>query len=55
MAGDSNNLNAFIEIIKQPVKTMRFRYKSETRLHSSLPGRDSRPDNKKFPTIRVSK
>lgn len=45
----------YVEIIEQPAsKALRFRYECEGRSAGSIPGVNSTPENKTFPSIRVS-
>lgn len=44
----------YIEILEQPASGIRFRYEIEGRSAGSIPGENSRPDLKTYPTIRVS-
>ena len=45
----------YVEIIEQPAsKALRFRYECEGRSAGSIPGVNSTPENKSYPTIRVS-
>lgn len=45
----------YVEIVEQPAsKALRFRYECEGRSAGSIPGVSSTPENKTFPTIRVS-
>lgn len=44
-----------VEILEQPAsKALRFRYECEGRSAGSIPGVNSTPENKTFPSIRVS-
>ncbi|XP_051171659.1 embryonic polarity protein dorsal-like isoform X2 [Leptopilina boulardi] len=43
----------YIEILEQPASGIRFRYEIEGRSAGSIPGENSRPDMKTYPTIRV--
>lgn len=44
----------FIKIIEQPAsKALRFRYECEGRSAGSIPGVNSTPENKTYPTIQV--
>lgn len=46
--------NPFIRIREQPAsKALRFRYECEGRSAGSIPGVNSTPENKTFPTIEV--
>ena len=46
--------SAFVQILEQPApKGLRFRYECEGRSAGSIPGVNSSPDNKTFPTIQV--
>ncbi|XP_058789851.1 embryonic polarity protein dorsal-like isoform X2 [Phymastichus coffea] len=45
---------AYVEIVEQPAsKALRFRYECEGRSAGSIPGVNSTPENKTFPTIRI--
>lgn len=45
---------AYVKIIEQPAsKALRFRYECEGRSAGSLPGVNSTPENKTFPTIQI--
>ncbi|KAK2580700.1 hypothetical protein KPH14_011330 [Odynerus spinipes] len=47
-------LMPYVEIIEQPAsKALRFRYECEGRSAGSIPGVNSTPENKTFPTIRI--
>ena len=50
------NVNSpWVEIVEQPAsKALRFRYECEGRLAGSIPGVHSTPENKTYPTIKVS-
>ena len=50
----SENTRPYIEILEQPSTGIRFRYEIEGRSAGSIPGQNSRPDIKTYPTIRVS-
>ncbi|XP_015172824.1 PREDICTED: embryonic polarity protein dorsal-like isoform X3 [Polistes dominula] len=44
----------YVEIVEQPAsKSLRFRYECEGRSAGSIPGVNSTPENKTFPTIRI--
>lgn len=44
----------YVEIIEQPApKALRFRYECEGRSAGSIPGKNSSPENKTYPTIKV--
>lgn len=44
----------YIQIIEQPAsKALRFRYECEGRSAGSIPGVNSTPENKTYPTIKV--
>ncbi|XP_014609305.1 PREDICTED: embryonic polarity protein dorsal-like isoform X3 [Polistes canadensis] len=44
----------YVEIVEQPAsKSLRFRYECEGRSAGSIPGINSTPENKTFPTIRI--
>lgn len=46
--------NAYVKIIEQPApKALRFRYECEGRSAGSIPGANSTPDNKTYPSIQV--
>lgn len=50
-----DNEQPYVEIIEQPAgKALRFRYECEGRSAGSIPGVNSTPENKTFPSIRVS-
>lgn len=45
----------YVRMLEQPApKALRFRYECEGRSAGSIPGVNSTPDNKTFPTIQVS-
>lgn len=45
----------YIKIIEQPAsKALRFRYECEGRSAGSIPGVNSTPENKTYPTIQVN-
>lgn len=51
-----NNLyrDAYVEITEQPAaKALRFRYECEGRSAGSIPGANSKPENKTYPSIRI--
>lgn len=46
--------NAHVIIVEQPApKALRFRYECEGRSAGSIPGANSTPDNKTYPSIQV--
>jgi hypothetical protein len=46
--------NVYVKITEQPAsKALRFRYECEGRSAGSIPGVNSTPENKTFPTIQV--
>ncbi|CRK94168.1 CLUMA_CG007684, isoform C [Clunio marinus] len=48
------SLKPYVAIIEQPApKALRFRYECEGRSAGSIPGANSTPDNKTYPTIQV--
>lgn len=50
-----DNEQPYVKIIEQPAsKALRFRYECEGRSAGSIPGANSTPENKTFPSIRVS-
>ncbi|XP_012152813.2 dorsal isoform X2 [Megachile rotundata] len=50
----AKKLLPYIEIIEQPAsKALRFRYECEGRSAGSIPGVNSTPENKTFPSIRI--
>lgn len=52
---NSGRIGPFVEILEQPAsKALRFRYECEGRSAGSIPGVNSTPENKTFPSIRVS-
>lgn len=52
---NTGRLLPYVEIIEQPAsKALRFRYECEGRSAGSIPGVNSTPENKTFPSIRVS-
>ena len=52
---DSRKKSAYVKILEQPApKALRFRYECEGRSAGSIPGVNSTPENKTFPTIQVS-
>lgn len=52
---DTGRLLPYVEIIEQPAsKALRFRYECEGRSAGSIPGINSTPESKTFPSIRVS-
>lgn len=53
--GGARLAQPYVEIVEQPAsKALRFRYECEGRSAGSIPGANSSPENKTFPTIRVS-
>lgn len=55
IAMDSEQVQPHVEILEQPAsKALRFRYECEGRSAGSIPGVNSTPENKTFPSIRVS-
>lgn len=52
-----NNSNShsspYVEIVEQPLSKIRFRYQSEGRASSAIPGANSKDDNKTFTKIRI--
>ncbi|XP_053980091.1 embryonic polarity protein dorsal-like isoform X1 [Hylaeus volcanicus] len=51
---NARRLLPYIEIIEQPAsKALRFRYECEGRSAGSIPGANSTPENKTFPSIRI--
>ena len=51
---DSRKRSAYVKILEQPAsKALRFRYECEGRSAGSIPGSNSTPENKTFPTIQV--
>lgn len=56
IAMDSDHVQPYVEILEQPAsKALRFRYECEGRSAGSIPGINSTPENKTFPSIRVSR
>lgn len=56
IAMDNEHVQQYVEIIEQPAsKALRFRYECEGRSAGSIPGVNSTPENKTFPSIRVSR
>lgn len=52
---DSEHIQPHVEILEQPAsKALRFRYECEGRSAGSIPGVNSTPENKTFPSIQVS-
>ncbi|KAL2722144.1 embryonic polarity protein dorsal-like isoform X1 [Vespula maculifrons] len=52
--GGARLAQPYVEIIEQPAsKALRFRYECEGRSAGSIPGANSSPENKTFPTIRI--
>lgn len=55
IAMDNEHIQPHVEILEQPAsKALRFRYECEGRSAGSIPGVNSTPENKTFPSIRVS-
>lgn len=55
IAMDNDHVQPYVEILEQPAsKALRFRYECEGRSAGSIPGINSTPENKTFPSIRVS-
>lgn len=55
IAMDNDHVQPYVEILEQPAsKALRFRYECEGRSAGSIPGVNSTPENKTFPSIRVS-
>ncbi|XP_076629054.1 dorsal isoform X2 [Colletes latitarsis] len=51
---NTDRLLPYVEIIEQPAsKALRFRYECEGRSAGSIPGVNSTPENKTFPSIRI--
>ncbi|CAL7934589.1 unnamed protein product [Xylocopa violacea] len=51
---NTGRLMPYVEIIEQPAsKALRFRYECEGRSAGSIPGVNSTPENKTFPSIRI--
>ncbi|XP_023722229.1 embryonic polarity protein dorsal isoform X2 [Cryptotermes secundus] len=51
---DTRKKSVYVKIIEQPAsKALRFRYKCEGRSAGSIPGVNSTPENKTFPTIEI--
>ncbi|XP_070515488.1 dorsal protein isoform X3 [Cardiocondyla obscurior] len=54
IAMDSEHVQPRVEILEQPAsKALRFRYECEGRSAGSIPGVNSTPENKTFPSIRI--
>ncbi|XP_044576138.1 embryonic polarity protein dorsal-like isoform X3 [Cotesia glomerata] len=55
LAGNtSNRVGSYVEIVEQPAsKALRFRYECEGRSAGSIPGVNSIPENKTFPSIKI--
>jgi len=52
---DNEHVHPHVEILEQPAsKALRFRYECEGRSAGSIPGINSTPENKTFPSIKVS-
>jgi len=52
---DNEHVQPHVEILEQPAsKALRFRYECEGRSAGSIPGINSTPENKTFPSIKVS-
>lgn len=55
VAMQDEHVQPYVEILEQPAgKALRFRYECEGRSAGSIPGVNSTPENKTFPSIRVS-
>ncbi|KOC69050.1 Embryonic polarity protein dorsal [Habropoda laboriosa] len=53
---NTGRLLPYVEIVEQPAsKALRFRYECEGRSAGSIPGVNSTPENKTFPSIRVGR
>lgn len=51
----ASRVGPYVEIIEQPAsKALRFRYECEGRSAGSIPGVNSTPENKTFPSIKVN-
>lgn len=54
VTSSNGNVKPFVRIVEQPAKcAIRFRYECEGRSAGSIPGVNSTPENKTFPTIQV--
>ncbi|GAB1867850.1 Embryonic polarity protein dorsal [Camponotus japonicus] len=54
IAMDNDHVQPYVEILEQPAsKALRFRYECEGRSAGSIPGINSTPENKTFPSIRI--
>ncbi|XP_057325543.1 embryonic polarity protein dorsal [Microplitis mediator] len=55
LAGNTSaRVGSYVEIVEQPAsKALRFRYECEGRSAGSIPGVNSSPENKTFPSIRI--
>ncbi|XP_029166122.1 embryonic polarity protein dorsal-like [Nylanderia fulva] len=54
IAMDGDHVQPYVEILEQPAsKALRFRYECEGRSAGSIPGINSTPENKTFPSIRI--
>ncbi|XP_077276114.1 dorsal isoform X2 [Temnothorax americanus] len=54
IAMDNEHVQPHVEILEQPAsKALRFRYECEGRSAGSIPGINSTPENKTFPSIRI--
>uniref|UniRef100_A0A0A9Z3Z2 Embryonic polarity protein dorsal n=2 Tax=Lygus hesperus TaxID=30085 RepID=A0A0A9Z3Z2_LYGHE len=54
MRGLQEQAGAYVKILEQPAsKALRFRYECEGRSAGSIPGVNSTPENKTFPTIQI--
>nr|XP_012232007.1 PREDICTED: embryonic polarity protein dorsal [Linepithema humile]XP_012232008.1 PREDICTED: embryonic polarity protein dorsal [Linepithema humile] len=54
IAMDNEHVQQYVEILEQPAsKALRFRYECEGRSAGSIPGVNSTPENKTFPSIRI--
>jgi len=51
---DTKKMSMYVKITEQPAsKALRFRYECEGRSAGSIPGVNSTPENKTYPTIQV--
>jgi hypothetical protein len=51
---DTKKKSVYVKITEQPAsKALRFRYECEGRSAGSIPGVNSTPENKTYPTIQV--
>ncbi|XP_034950475.1 embryonic polarity protein dorsal isoform X1 [Chelonus insularis] len=54
VAVNTGRVGPYVEIVEQPAsKALRFRYECEGRSAGSIPGVNSTPENKTFPSIRI--